>query len=608
MTYSHSLSRHFRIPFFAACLVIFAGFSCASFAADTEAPTIPGNLTATASSPTQVNLVWTASTDLGGGVVAGYDVYRDGAKLKANITSTSYSDPTAQPNTQYSYRVDAFDNAKPRNKSPKSNTATVTTSSPLSSGNTGSAPTVPPNFTGKAVSHKKIVLWWTSSRDTGGGEVAGYKVFRNSSQIATVTEPHFSDLNLKANTTYSYRIAAFDDASPANNSSQTSSLSLKTLAPPAICSGVTIAPTSNAVNIVQSHAAGTTFCFQAGTHRLSAPIDARANDRYIGAPGAILDGRNTITHAFSGRSGNPNQQNVTIRGLIIQNFQNAYDDFATRNTIKAGDYWTIENNEIRNNYETGIHLGQGIRLRNNHIHHNGRYGITVGPGLNQNMLIDGNEISYNNTRNLPWATAGTAKVIGSSTGVTGLTWKNNWIHHNNGHGLHHDYNVGPNIEIAFNRVEGNIGNGIQHEASWGADIHHNVTINNARKYIGKSCFHGSQIYLLMSSDVTIRNNHVESTEDSNGICMRDAIGDLAPPASTTIHNVKVVDNTIKLIGSAQTGVVGADSEVDNLSKNFFDRNTYFVPEPETGVNWAWYIIHYEWQNTGQGPNSTFRAW
>ena len=572
---------------------------------DTESPTIPGNLSANASSSTRVDLTWSASTDLGGGVVAGYDVYRDGAKLKAGVTSTSYSDTQAQPNTQYSYRVDAFDNANPRNKSPKSNTATVTT--PASGGNPGSAPTVPPNFTGKAVSHKKIVLWWTSSRDTGGGVVSGYKVFRNGSQIATVTEPHFSDLNLQANATYSYKIAAFDDASPANNSSQTSALSIQTNSLPPSCTGVAILPNDNAVNVIQSRPAGTTFCFKAGTHRLSAPIDTRANDRYIGEPGTILDGQNSITHAFFG-AGGPNQQNVTIQGLIIQNFRTVFSNFSTRNAIKAGENWTVENNEIRNNHDTAIHLGGGIRLINNYIHHNGRYGITVGPGQNQNILVEGNEIAHNNTRNLAWSTAGTAKIVGGSTGTTGLTWRNNWIHHNNGHGLHHDYNVGPNIEIDSNRIEGNEGNGIQHEASWGADIHHNVTINNARQFKLKSCFHGGQIRLLMSSNVTIRNNHVESTEESNGICMTDAIGDLTPPASTTLHNVKVLDNTIKLIGLAQTGVVGVDSNVNDLSKNFFDRNAYFIPEPETGVNWTWYIIHDEWQNTGQDPNSTFQAW
>ncbi|MCA9473784.1 MAG: fibronectin type III domain-containing protein, partial [Nitrospira sp.] len=219
---------------------------------DTARPTTPSNLTATASSPTQVKLVWTASTDLGGGVVAGYDIWRDGAKLKANITSTSYSDPTAQPNTTYSYQVDAFDDASPRNKSPKSNTASVTTPKSTPPVSDVDLPTVPPNLTGKAINPRKVTLWWTSSRDTSGGVVMGYIVYRDGVSIATVTEPHYSDLAVQANTIYSYRVVAFDDAVPANLSILSPALEVAVPAEEPACVGVTIAPTDNAVNIVQS--------------------------------------------------------------------------------------------------------------------------------------------------------------------------------------------------------------------------------------------------------------------------------------------------------------------------------------------------------------------
>ena len=268
----------------------------------------------------------------------------------------------------------------------------------------------------------------------------------------------------------------------------------------------------------------------------------------------------------------------------------------------------MENNEIRNNYDTGIMIGKNTILRNNYIHHNGRYGLTVGPGLNQNILIDGNEIAYNNTRSLPWKTAGTAKVVGSDIGATGLRWINNWIHHNDGHGLHHDFNVGPNIEIAFNRIEGNEGGGIQHEASWGVDVHDNVFINNGREFRHKSCAHGGQIRLLNSSNVHIHANHVESTEVSNGICLTDANHGHRAPASTTIRNVRIVDNTIKLIGTGSTGLVGFNAEVDNRAKNFFNRNTYYVPDPILGRHWTGALTRGEWQATGQDPNSQFRAW
>src|SRR5439155_5591024 len=56
---------------------------------DTQAPTAPGNLAATATSSSSVSLSWTASTDNVG--VAGYRVSRNGT-LVATVTGTSRTD------------------------------------------------------------------------------------------------------------------------------------------------------------------------------------------------------------------------------------------------------------------------------------------------------------------------------------------------------------------------------------------------------------------------------------------------------------------------------------------------------------------------------------
>jgi chitodextrinase len=93
--------------------------------ADTQPPTAPANLTATAVSSSQINLAWTASTDNVG--VTGYDIYRNGAKI-ATVTTTSYGNTGLAPSTSYSYHVIARDATT--NSSPQSNTATATTQSP----------------------------------------------------------------------------------------------------------------------------------------------------------------------------------------------------------------------------------------------------------------------------------------------------------------------------------------------------------------------------------------------------------------------------------------------------------------------------------------------
>jgi hypothetical protein len=90
--------------------------------ADVAAPSVPTGLSATASSPTRVDLSWSEATDDVG--VTGYTVYRNGASL-GTTTSASFSDTAATAATSYSYTVDAFDAAG--NRSAQSAAASVTT-------------------------------------------------------------------------------------------------------------------------------------------------------------------------------------------------------------------------------------------------------------------------------------------------------------------------------------------------------------------------------------------------------------------------------------------------------------------------------------------------
>jgi YD repeat-containing protein len=91
---------------------------------DVTPPSTPTNLTATAASPSRINLSWSASTDTGGSGLAGYRVYRGGA-LVASPATTSYSDTNLAASTAYSYTVLAYDNAT--NTSGQSNSASATT-------------------------------------------------------------------------------------------------------------------------------------------------------------------------------------------------------------------------------------------------------------------------------------------------------------------------------------------------------------------------------------------------------------------------------------------------------------------------------------------------
>jgi len=76
--------------------------------ADTSAPTIPGSLTVSATSASQIQVTWTASTD-DSGVVA-YRVYRAGSAYH-DTSNLYFTDTGLAAATQYCYMVTAFDAA-----------------------------------------------------------------------------------------------------------------------------------------------------------------------------------------------------------------------------------------------------------------------------------------------------------------------------------------------------------------------------------------------------------------------------------------------------------------------------------------------------------------
>ncbi|WP_374213302.1 carbohydrate binding domain-containing protein [Streptomyces sp. G1] len=89
---------------------------------DTQAPTVPGSLTATGKTSTTASLSWNASTDNVG--VNGYDVYQGGTKVATSGT-TSATVSGLTPSTAYAFTVRARDAAG--NTSAASNTVNVTT-------------------------------------------------------------------------------------------------------------------------------------------------------------------------------------------------------------------------------------------------------------------------------------------------------------------------------------------------------------------------------------------------------------------------------------------------------------------------------------------------
>ncbi len=181
--------------------------------ADTTAPSAPSGVSATADSTSQITVKWTKSPESD---VAKYFVQRDGIVVgSVAATSTSYVDKNLQADTSYSYVVIAQDTAG--NSSAGSQAATAKTP-PILPPVDVTPPTTPQNFTGTAASSTAALLGWSASTDTGGSGLAGYRIFRDGSQIATVnaSTTTFGDATLTPAGTYKYSVKAYDGAGNAS--------------------------------------------------------------------------------------------------------------------------------------------------------------------------------------------------------------------------------------------------------------------------------------------------------------------------------------------------------------------------------------------------------
>jgi parallel beta-helix repeat protein len=343
---------------------------------------------------------------------------------------------------------------------------------------------------------------------------------------------------------------------------------------PSTCSGVDVSPGDDIQSLINSHLAGTTFCVRAGVYRIATGILVKSLDRILGESGAIIDGQGAASYGIYGVGSSAGQTNVVVRNLEIRG--------VAGQGIKAGWDWTIENNILHDN-SVGVDVNNGSVLRGNHIHHNARYGINGGP--TRDILIENNEVAYNNTSNSCGGTcngnAGGSKIVGSIAGTYGVVWRGNWVHDNTGPGIWSDGNV-HNVLYEGNLVEGNSGPGIFHEISWDATIRNNIVRWNSTDVAGKSCWWGSQIHLNDSQNVRIENNQVRSGFGANGICLVDIARTESAPFSTRLANIDVRNNTIYLSGPAMSGLVGrAPSSVT------FNWNTYYVQDL-MGKSWAWF--------------------
>jgi endo-1,4-beta-xylanase len=182
---------------------------------DTQAPSTPAGLIASATTSSSISLTWTASTD--NVAVTGYQILRapgasGGSFAQVGTSATpSFTNSGLPASTTFRYQVRAVDAAG--NASAVSNTVTASTQG---GGGDTQAPTAPAGLTATTTSSSAL-LAWTASTDNVG--VTGYQILRapgssggTFTQVGTSTTTSFNNTGLTASTTYRYQVRATDAA------------------------------------------------------------------------------------------------------------------------------------------------------------------------------------------------------------------------------------------------------------------------------------------------------------------------------------------------------------------------------------------------------------
>jgi Right handed beta helix region len=240
--------------------------------------------------------------------------------------------------------------------------------------------------------------------------------------------------------------------------------------------------------------ANTTYWFAPGTHTLGdgefAQIEPADGDTFIGAPGAILDGRGKNHYAFTGDA-----SKVTIKYLTIQDFgvgssaTSSSGDNGGQGVVNhnSGHGWAMKYLNVQYNAGAGVFMGTSNTISYSCLRDNGEYGIQ---GLGNDpgrfgathLTIEHNEISGNNTWDWEKKNAGCGcSGADKFWNVADVRITGNYIHDNHGPGIWADTD-NTNFNVQGNYLSYNDGEAVIYETSYNLLLAHNTFIRNALVY------------------------------------------------------------------------------------------------------------------------------
>ncbi|HLM21987.1 MAG TPA: right-handed parallel beta-helix repeat-containing protein [Propionibacteriaceae bacterium] len=278
---------------------------------------------------------------------------------------------------------------------------------------------------------------------------------------------------------------------------------------------------------------------------------------------------------------------VRIQNLVIEQFATPTQAPAMVDGRAGG--WQIINNELRLSHGAALTTGgDNWTVAGNKIHHNGQLGVG---GQGRGGQVRANEMAFNNAQGYRRGFESGASKWSFSTG---LTVRDNWVHHNFGNGLWTDID---NLHTLYegNLVEDNAWIGIFHEISYDAVIRHNIVRRNGVR--SPDWLGGAGINATDSRNTEIYGNVV--LDNLSGIVGRqDGRTGSGQHGRWELRDLSVHDNSIR--HPAGTSVVGTSGVAAGLAasggpesstyrsrSNRFGANHYVLPRTVDGRFFAW---------------------
>ena len=334
-----------------------------------------------------------------------------------------------------------------------------------------------------------------------------------------------------------------------------------------VSGAVPIGVGDDAQNVVNAHAAGTTYIVKAGTHLRNFSVQPKSGDRFCGEPGAVLDGGRSLSSAFYG-----NATNVTLDSITVQEYNPGRQGAAIQPQTHASG-WVVRNVSALRNGWAGLLAADGMKILGGHYNDNDQLGIggneatgVILDGLDDDPdTFDGPELARNHTMHASCE----FEAGGMKWDVGQVTIRNVHAHHNDCRGLWADINARGAL-IEHNLVEDNWAEGVLYEISQDGVIRNNRIYRNGVG--GKGWYWDGGITVASSFNVEIYGNRLSG--NYNGITgTQQDRPDSTPPAHL-LDNLRVHDNLIcATAGEHPTGIV-ADNGANLAARDIsFTGNT-----------------------------------